>query len=91
MSKEFLNNKLLRAAITGAAIVTTTPHFEASAQVNGMQIIDCKTPDGRRNNTANLPILPDEHLPKPGRFVPSITCRDSLTALPGHGQFVDLR
>jgi hypothetical protein len=27
---------------------------------------------------------------KPGHPAPSITCRDGLTALPGHGQLVDL-
>jgi hypothetical protein len=32
-----------------------------------------------------------EHPPKPGHCVTSITYRDGLTALPGHGQRVDLR
>ena len=32
-----------------------------------------------------------EHPPKPGHFVTSMTCRDGLTALPGHRQRVALR
>jgi hypothetical protein len=36
-------------------------------------------------------IIADEHPPKPGHFVTSMTCRDALTTLPGHGQRIDLR
>ena len=57
MGKEFLNNKLLRAAVAGAALAIATPHFESNAQVNGIQIIDCKTPEGPKSNRATMPIL----------------------------------
>jgi hypothetical protein len=62
MSKEFLNSKILRMAVAGAALITATPHFEVSAQVNGIKIIDCETPERPKSNTANLPILPDQVL-----------------------------